>query len=278
MIQFDGNKDDLDKCGIYRIINLQDGKQYIGSASVFKYRLYDHSNKLKNNEHHNPIMQHAFTKYGSSVFRFEIAEILSNDEQREQLVVEQRYLDEIFKIKNHYYYYYNVAKNASAPMIGRRHTYESIKKMSGENNPSFGKRGPDSPNFGRKHSPETIAKLKERPPNLGREWTDDQKKHLSEKNRGCGNPRFGQKVSDATKKLISDSNRGAGNPRYISKIEAKNIETGEIIIGSSYSEIAEKIGVSKVAIQRRFSKTNKKYTMTPIKSVWVVSRINNEGK
>jgi group I intron endonuclease len=278
MIQFDGNKEDLNKCGIYRIINLHDGKQYIGSASSFKHRLYDHSNKLKNNEHHNPIIQHAFTKYGSNAFRFEIVEILSNDEICKQLVFEQRYLDEIFKIKNHYDYYYNVAKNASAPMIGRRHTDESIKKMSGENNPSFGKRGSDSPNFGRKHSPETIERLKERPSNLGRKWTNNQKKHLSEKNRGDGNPRFGQKVSDATKKLISDSNRGSGHPRYVSEIKARNIETGEIIIGSSYSEIAEKIGVSKTAVQRRLGKTSKKYTETPIKSVWVIGRINNEEK
>jgi hypothetical protein len=278
MIKFNGNKSDLNKCGIYRIINTRDGKQYIGSASSFRYRLYDHSNKLKKNEHHNPIMQHAFNKYGSCVFHFEIAEILDDERRCEQLIVEQRYLDEIFKIKNHQDYYYNVANNASAPMIGRKHTKESIEKMSGENNPSFGRRGIDSPNFGRKHSPETIAKLKEGHPNLGRKWTDDQKKKLSERKKGDGNSRFGKKVSEETKKLISDSNRGARNYRYISDIEARNIETGEIIIGSSYSEVAEKIGVSKVAIQRRLGKTNKKYTTKPIKSLWIISRINNEEK
>lgn len=42
---------------------------------------------------------------------------------------------------------------------GKTHSPEIIKKMSGENNPMYGKKGKNNPNYGRKNSPETIKKM-----------------------------------------------------------------------------------------------------------------------
>lgn len=48
---------------------------------------------------------------------------------------------------------------AKNPMFGRRHSEESIKRMSGQNNPMFGKYGKDHPTFGRKHTEESKHKM-----------------------------------------------------------------------------------------------------------------------
>jgi group I intron endonuclease len=147
MIKFNGNKDDLNKSGIYCILNLRDGKRYIGSAHNFGKRLYSHSYRLKNKKHNNPIMQNTYDKFGLDIFEFLIIEICIIDDL---IKIEQRYLDDVFMINNHYDYYYNVVKSASAPMAGRKHTEESLKKMRGESHNAFGKRGEECPNFGRK--------------------------------------------------------------------------------------------------------------------------------
>jgi group I intron endonuclease len=48
---------------------------------------------------------------------------------------------------------YNIAKDPTAPFSGRKHSPESIKKMSdankGENHPHFGKTGENHPMFGK---------------------------------------------------------------------------------------------------------------------------------
>ena len=75
---------------------------------------------------------------------------------------EQYYLDTL-KPK------YNIAKNATSPMLGRKQTsskwYESRAKMIGKGN-SF---------YGRHHTPETIQKIKDNMPNLAGEFSPSAK-------------------------------------------------------------------------------------------------------
>lgn len=60
---------------------------------------------------------------------------------------------------------------------GFKHSRESLEKMSGENNWTYGKRGKDSPVYGMKHSDET--KLKLRLMKLGRKLSEDHKKKIA---------------------------------------------------------------------------------------------------
>ena len=250
MIRFKGNKDDLNKCGIYCILNLKDGKRYIGSTSNFENRLRDHFKNLTAKRHANIFLQNAYNKYGNDYFEFKILEICSNSLSTIDLLsVEQKYLDDIFKIKNHYDYHYNMAVMSNSPMAGRKHSKETIQKMSGKT-----------------------------PHNKGKSLTEEQKRHLSEINSGEKNPNFGKKRSAETKKKISDSRFGSDNPGYISEIEAKNVETGEIKTGSSYNDIAKMFGVSRSAVQRRLNKDHEKYTEKLINDCWKIYRINNEEK
>lgn len=63
-------KDPLD-CGVYRITNTETGKVYIGSSSVVSRRIYLHKWDLSRGRHHSPLMQRAWDKYCEASFNFE---------------------------------------------------------------------------------------------------------------------------------------------------------------------------------------------------------------
>lgn len=58
------------KPGIYQIINLQNGKCYIGSSKNLSLRCRQHKTALSNNRHYNRHLQSAWNQYGSIVFEF----------------------------------------------------------------------------------------------------------------------------------------------------------------------------------------------------------------
>lgn len=92
--------DELCRTGIYAIVNLVNGKFYIGSAATntdesvkkqgFYYRWTAHVNRLKAGNHKNCHLQRAWNKYGASSFKFQILEFV---EPERCIEVEQVYLD-----------------------------------------------------------------------------------------------------------------------------------------------------------------------------------------
>ena len=58
--------------GIYRILNLADGKQYVGSSSNVEKRWNKHKLDLCNNKHHSQYLQNSWNKYGADSFVFEL--------------------------------------------------------------------------------------------------------------------------------------------------------------------------------------------------------------
>jgi len=77
--------------GIYKIVNLQTGKYYVGSTKDFTTRKQSHFSRLKNNNHTNKHLQSAYNKYGIDNFKFEIIEYV----QKELLLdIEQSYIDD----------------------------------------------------------------------------------------------------------------------------------------------------------------------------------------
>jgi hypothetical protein len=80
--------------------------------------------------------------------------------------------------------YYNVSagwpirvdiSGPNNPMYGRKHSEETIKKLSEAN------KGINNPNYGRKHSEETIKKQSEA--NKGRKHSEESKKKMSENHK-----------------------------------------------------------------------------------------------
>ena len=83
--------------GIYKIINLVNGKFYIGSSKNLMKRWGDHLYRLRNNKHLNKHLQNAYNKYGESSFAFVIIESNNTWNEKELREKEQEYLDYYFK-------------------------------------------------------------------------------------------------------------------------------------------------------------------------------------
>lgn len=56
--------------GIYEIVNIANGKNYVGSSINMKKRWSEHRSGLRNNKHHARVLQRAWTKYGEESFVF----------------------------------------------------------------------------------------------------------------------------------------------------------------------------------------------------------------
>jgi group I intron endonuclease len=166
------------RSGIYKIINMVNGKFYIGSAVNFQRRFYIHKNQLNLQKHRNSKLQRAWNKYGGAAFEFVAVEEVLN---REQLIAtEQSWLDLLRPDLNGY----NICKVATSRLgvkaseetksrmrnaqLGKRPSPETRAKMSQNNKGS--KRSPRSPEHrakislihsGKTVSQETRAKLRE---------------------------------------------------------------------------------------------------------------------
>lgn len=107
------------KSGIYKILNLQNGKYYIGSAKNLDYRFSRHKFDFYNNCHHNIYLQRAFNLYGANSFEFHILEYC----EKEKLIEREQYWIDDLKPA------YNILKIAYS-RLGSKHTKETKAKMS----------------------------------------------------------------------------------------------------------------------------------------------------
>ena len=107
------------RCGIYSIFNLENGKKYVGSSINLYNRLHEHLHNLRNNKAHNKHLQAAWNKYGEESFKFNILEYCETDEQYSK---EQYYIDLIHPE-------YNFAEQVIAT-YGREISEETKKKIS----------------------------------------------------------------------------------------------------------------------------------------------------
>lgn len=108
---------------IYKIINVINNKFYIGSAVKFSRRKASHLRMLKDGNHSNKHLQAAWAKYGPTAFVIVVVEEVP--EHLDILEVENRWLKEHVGKD----YCYNVARDATAPMLG----------IKGEEHPSYGR-------------------------------------------------------------------------------------------------------------------------------------------
>ena len=82
---------------IYMIVNLVNGKVYIGSTDDINYRFYIHKYQLNNCIHHNQHLQRAWNKYGSESFEFKILMVCPEKERNH---CEQMLMD-LYNSQNH---------------------------------------------------------------------------------------------------------------------------------------------------------------------------------
>lgn len=147
--------------GIYQIINIINGKRYIGSAKDLYCRKHIHFSLLKNNKHHNINLQRAFFKYGSENFKFEILLYCAVENL---IFFEQRAIDS-FSFENELYNFNPKAENC----LGVKHTLCSRSNMSNAHK-------------GKKLSEEHKRKIKEKSANMTKETREKISKALKGKN------------------------------------------------------------------------------------------------
>jgi group I intron endonuclease len=155
------------KSGIYGFLCKTTGKLYIGSSLNLSCRFSEHINGTKSNIK----LQNAINKYNLQDFVFIIFEYC----EAENLILREQFYIDSLKPE------YNILKVAGS-LLGFKHTPESLAKMSGSNNPMFGKSrsAENNPMFGKCHSAETKQKMSqvkfgENHPMFGKSHSEESK-------------------------------------------------------------------------------------------------------
>lgn len=88
--------------GIYKIVNIENNKSYIGSAVNLKIRINRHYYELINHTHNNQYLLRSFIKYGKDAFKIELLEVFKNIEYSELLRIEKEYIEKYDTLNNGY--------------------------------------------------------------------------------------------------------------------------------------------------------------------------------
>lgn len=179
--------------GIYAITCTANGRVYIGSSLRIEKRWGEHRQSLRRGCHRNPHIQRAWKKYGESAFEFSV---LIECHAEDLLDMEQSTLD----AQKLYGPVFNIGDDCDAPARGRKHTPETRAKISAAAR-------------GRKLSPEACANMSMAA--MGRVNTPESRAKMSAAHLGV--PRTpetrakisaglkGRRVSPETRAKISSS-------------------------------------------------------------------------
>lgn len=170
---------DLNISGIYEIVNVTNGKRYVGSAVNIRQRWRKHRNHLKAGTHHNAHLSAAWRKYGEEKFRLRVICACP----LESLVSKEQEAIDSMKPE------YNKSPCAGS-QLGYRHTDETRAKMSAS------RRKNPSSIIGYKFSEEARANMAKA--HVGNRHTDETRAKMSAMRVG-NSYRLGAKDSDESR-------------------------------------------------------------------------------
>ena len=238
--------------GIYQIVDLANGKRYIGSSVHLKNRKRIHFFHLSENKHHNQYLQKAYNKYDKENFEFEILLYCS---KKDLIFYEQRAIN-AYCFKD----IYNIREKAESN-LGFKHTKESKGKISeavsGEKHPLYGKKiifseehkeNMRKSSKGKKLSERTKEKLRQA--NLGKKLSEEHKRKISiahkgkilseeTKNKIKEIMRNRHPLSEETRKKMSEKRKGEKHWAYgknFSQQHKKNISKSRMGFKNPYAK------------------------------------------
>ena len=189
----------MNTSGIYTITSHKTSKVYVGSSVRTAHRWRVHQRDLRKGVHPNLHLQRHVDKYGLEDLVFEVVRVESNPARRlgfEELLIAGLFGPACF----------NQAMSAKAPMTGRKHSPETLAKMSatakGRPFPEGAHAKSLATNTGRTLTPEHLAKMSAglKGKGLGRHHTAEAKAKMSAGNLGkTHTPETKAKMSAALK-------------------------------------------------------------------------------
>lgn len=204
------------KSGVYKIINIQNGRIYIGSAKEFKARARQHLWSLKNNKHHNKFLQNDFNKCNENAFEFHVV-LVTKGTTEERRKVEQNFINEqIVDWKNCYNFQKKVADEQSL----WSHNPEETKKKKSEHSKLMWQSPEFRENMSRKmkliwQNPKHRENISQKNSVSVKElWQDPKyRRKLVKKARERfinkkDHPMFGKKHSEESKQKMSEAHKG----------------------------------------------------------------------
>lgn len=211
--------------GIYKIVNTLNGKVYVGSTKDFQKRWRKHFNDLEKQQHSSIKLQRSYNKHGKDVFVCEIIEEIPYEKDK-ILEREQYWIDTLNSKENGY----NIADASFGDYLTnhpqREEIINKIKKTLNdkisamsveERKEKWGKLGDKNGMYGRHRTEEEkrhLSEINKGKPSVfkGKRHSEETKRKLSEmrkgKNTGEKNPFYGKQHSEETKKHISEMNKG----------------------------------------------------------------------
>lgn len=153
-------KDKANRGGIYKLMNITNGRIYIGSTSCFRKRALSHKNSLEMNRHGNIFLQNDFNKYGTDVFLFEVLEVVTEKEEKIRLEREQFYLNQFYDSQKQCY---NLRKDVCDTRTGAKNLNPANRETDKRCKP---------------HTEEHKIKQKE---SLKKTWQKEEYRELSKK-------------------------------------------------------------------------------------------------
>lgn len=249
---------DIHASGVYAIVNLNDGRgtAYIGQTTTsFRERVKNHCSTLNRGVHGNSHFQRAWGKYGADAFCFHVLEYIHD---LETIAEREQYWLDVFRDTGRVY---NAGACASPSFLGCSHseesrrrmceaqkdrkpiTEETRRRMSNSAKRRFRLLG--HPRQGKKHTPESIQRMREA--HRGRVATEETRRKMSESHKG-------HIVTKETRCKISETNRISqrGNESHALPYSAfVNTETGGIIPpGHNLAKICREYGLNRECMRR----------------------------
>lgn len=204
--------------GIYKCTCSENGKVYIGQSKDVLLRRCSHISDLRANTHHNSYLQSAYNKYGEESFEWEAVEYCDPealDDREKYWISYYNSFEDGFNLtdggsNNRVYKRTAWHKQHLSECAKRRWTAErrasQSAKMSGENNPMFGKTGESNPAYGR-------CLCGELSPSYGKHHSEESNEKNRQAHLGANNKMSKPVVCEETQ-VIFDSQGEAGREMY----------------------------------------------------------------